>query len=79
MSVFVDMQQHEILFATEGKDATTIDKFIEEMPSHNATPEQIKELSMDMSSSFILGAKKFANASITFLIISMLSNSLTKP
>ena len=66
MSVFVDMQQHEILFATEGKDATTIDKFIEEMPSHNATPEQIKELSMDMSPSFILGAKKFINASITF-------------
>jgi len=66
VSVFVDMQQREIMFATEGKDAATIDKFIEEMPSHNATPEQIKELSMDMSPSFILGSKKFVNASITF-------------
>ena len=66
VSVFVDMEKREILFATDGKDAATIDKFIEEMPSHNATPEQIKELSMDMSPSFISGAKKFINANVTF-------------
>lgn len=66
VSVFVDMKEREILFATEGKDVTTIANFIEEMPQHNASPEQIKELSMDMSPAFISGAKKFANASITF-------------
>jgi transposase len=67
VSIFVDMQEREILFATEGKDAKTIEKFALELPKHNGDADKITEVSLDMSKSFILGTKtNLKNASITF-------------
>ena len=67
VSVFVDMIKKEILFVTKGKDAETIEKFVEELPKHNRNAAKITEISMDMSPAFIGGANKcFKNASITF-------------
>ena len=65
--VFVDMLLHEIVFATPGKDASTIAGFCTELILHNGKPQNIKNVSMDMSPAFISGAKKFLpHAEITF-------------
>ena len=67
VSIFVDMKEHDIVFATKGKDAKTIESFGEEFSKHNGKVEKITEVSMDMSPAFISGTKKILiNASITF-------------
>jgi len=67
VTVFADMDNGEVLFATEGKDAATIKAFAEELPKHEAQPEQVKEVTMDMSPAFISGAAGFLpKASVTF-------------
>lgn len=67
VTVFADMESGEVLFATEGKDKSTIETFAKEMPVHEAKPEQITELTMDMSPAFIAGAAaQLPNASVTF-------------
>lgn len=67
VSVFVDMVKHEVVYATPGKDESTIARFSEELPKHNANSDLITNVSMDMSPAFIKGAKaNFKNAEITF-------------
>jgi len=67
VTVFADMDSGEVLFATEGKNAETIQTFVEEMPRHEGQPEQIKEVTMDMSTAFISGVSDYLpEASITF-------------
>jgi transposase len=67
VSVFVDMEHKEVIFATPGKDATTIERFVQELPKHNGNPTSIREISMDMSPAFIAGAKNhLSEANITF-------------
>lgn len=67
VSVFADMERREVMFATPGKDESTIERFVEELPKHNGDSAKIHEVSMDMSPAFIAGAKKnLANANITF-------------
>jgi transposase len=67
VSVFVDMEQKEVIFATPGKDESTITRFADELPNHNGSPTAIREVSMDMSPAFIKGARKnLAKANITF-------------
>jgi transposase len=67
VSIFLDMEKHEVLYATEGKDAAVIGKFIEEMPRHNGDLGKVTDISMDMSPAFISGARaKLPNANITF-------------
>jgi transposase len=67
VTVFADMDSGEVLFATEGKDSTTFQSFAEELPKHEAVPEQIKEVTMDMSPAFISGAADvLPDASVTF-------------
>jgi Transposase and inactivated derivatives len=67
VTVFADMQSGEVIYATEGKDAKTIKAFTEELPKHGAQPEQIKEITIDMSPAFIAGTTAhLPQASITF-------------
>jgi transposase len=47
-----------VLYATEGKDASTLDRFAEEPPEHGAQAEQIEQVSIDMSPAYQKGAKK---------------------
>ena len=61
------MENGEVLFATEGKDASTIKSFAAELPKHDADPGNVKEVTMDMSPAFIAGAAEYlSGASITF-------------
>jgi transposase len=67
VTVFADMDSGDVLFATEGKDSNTVAAFAQELPQHGAKPEQIKEVTMDMSPAFIRGVRDYlTEASVTF-------------
>ena len=67
VTIFVDMDKGEVMFATEGKDARTIKRFVDELPKHGANADQIKEATLDMSPAFISGIKEqLPEAEITF-------------
>ena len=67
VTVFANMDNGEVMFATEGKDSGTVKAFAEEMPKHGAQPEQIKEVTIDMSPAFISGVTDYLPAAgITF-------------
>lgn len=67
VTVFADMDSGEVMFATEGKDSGTVKAFAEELPKHEAEPEQIREVTIDMSPAFISGVTDFLpEAGITF-------------
>jgi transposase len=67
VTVFADMDSGEVMFATKGKDSGTIKAFVDELANHEAQPEQIKEVTIDMSPAFISGVgEHLPDASITF-------------
>jgi transposase len=67
VSLFVDLEGPKVLFVTEGKDASTVKRFKQDLVEHNGAPENIKEVCSDMSPAFISGVEKqFPDAQITF-------------
>jgi transposase len=67
ITLFVDLNKSKVLYATEGKDASTIESFKDTLVNHNGDASSIKNISCDMSPSFISGSKKhFPDANITF-------------
>jgi len=67
VSLFVDLEKSKVLFATEGKDASTVQRFKEDMINHQSDPNAIEEMCSDMSPAFIKGVSEFfPNASLTF-------------
>jgi len=67
ITLFVDLDKSKVLFATEGKGASTIECFKNTLEIHNGAISSIKNISCDMSPAFISGAKtNFPEADITF-------------
>lgn len=67
VSLFVDLDGPRVLFATEGKDAATVERFRQDLTAHKGHPENIKEVCCDMSPAFISGVEKqFPDAQLTF-------------
>jgi transposase len=67
VTLFVDIDQARVLYATEGKDAATVAAFAADLAVHNGDPEQIEEACIDMSPAFIAGtAESLSNAAVTF-------------
>jgi transposase len=67
ITLFADIDQARVLFATEGRDAATIAAFAEDLAAHGGDPEAIDEVCIDMSPAFIKGtAESLPNAAITF-------------
>jgi transposase len=67
VTLFTDFDEARILFATEGKDASTVKRFHEDLIVHNGDPEKIAEICSDMSPAFIKGvAQYFPAAHLTF-------------
>ena len=65
--VFVDMATRRVLFATAGKDASTLERFREDFEAHGGDPEKVAEVCCDMSQAFVSGVEKhFPKARITF-------------
>ena len=50
-----DLQQARLIYATPGKDASTVHRFTQDLKSHQGTAEAIKVVCMDMSKAFIAG------------------------
>lgn len=68
MTVAVDLDQRRVLYATPGKDASTIKTSAEYFVKKGVVPCEIKQLCMDMSPSFISGAmSSFTDAAIAFV------------
>jgi len=67
VTLFADMDKRKVIFATEGKDHTTIDSFRQDLEEHGGDALKITDFSIDMSKAFIKGiVEKFENAAITF-------------
>jgi len=82
IALFHDMDEKRLIFATEGKDHTTVKAFNEDFKLHNGCPENVTSVCMDMSQAFIKGAKEeLPNAEITFdpfHVIQLMNNALGK-
>jgi transposase len=55
ITLFADVAQARVLFATEGKDARTVAAFVDDLALHGGDPEAIKEVCIDMGPAFIKG------------------------
>ncbi len=67
VSLFVDLAGPNILFATPGKDSSTVKRFKEDLINHGGSEENIKQMCCDMSPAFIKGvAEQFPDAELTF-------------
>jgi transposase len=55
------------VYATEGKDAQTVERFREDLEAHGGKAEQVEEACLDMSAAFIRGlTDQFPDAKLTF-------------
>lgn len=67
ITLFVDLLEKRLLFATPGKDAQTFAQFTKDLQAHGGHAEAITEVSMDLSSAFQKGAAEYLpNAQVTF-------------
>jgi transposase len=67
VSIFVDLDKSKVIFATEGKDSTTVERFKDDLVKHKGSAEAIENVSSDMSPAFIKGVTEhLPNAQITF-------------
>ena len=69
ISVFMDLDEdrRRVVFATQGKDADTVQRFREDLETHAGSAEQVEEACLDMSAAFISGlTEQFPKAQLTF-------------
>ena len=67
VSVFVDLDESRVIYATEGKDHSTVEKFKTDLCEHQGSPEEVEDVCCDMSPAFIKGVAEYLpNADITF-------------
>jgi transposase len=67
VTVVVDMNERRTIFATPGKNAKCIENLKDHLSEKGCEPEQITQVSIDMSPSFITGViQNFPEAKITF-------------
>lgn len=69
ISVFADLgaETYRVLFATEGRDASTVAAFKEDLEAHGGQAEQIREACLDLSAAYIRGLNDaFPQAEQTF-------------
>ena len=55
ISVFANLKTHKVLYVTDGKDQTTVDKFAADFKAHNGDCEKIEIVTADMSLGFKAG------------------------
>ena len=53
-----DLGRARLIYATPGKDASTVQRFAEDLKGHQGQPQAIEVVCMDMSKAFICGAAK---------------------
>jgi transposase len=67
VSVFMDLDAGRVMFATDGRNGATVERFAIDLAAHNGQPEQVTEVCSDMSPAFISGiGDHLPKAEITF-------------
>src|SRR5262252_3667255 len=67
LTIAADTDERKVVFVTEGKDTKTVADFAADLAAHKGSAEQIRSVSIDMSSAFIKGvADHLPEARITF-------------
>ena len=69
ITVFMDLEEdhRRVVFATEGKDAETVERFREDLEAYGGAAAQVEEACLDMSAAFISGlTEQFPKAELTF-------------
>lgn len=67
VSIFTDLEEKKVLFATDGKDSSTVNRFAEDLKKHKGNPENIEKTCSDLSKAFIKGNNdNFPNAEMIF-------------
>ena len=67
VSLFVDLKGPRVLFTTEGKDSSTVERFKQDLIEHKGSAENIGQMCCDMSPAFIKGVREqFPKAKLTF-------------
>jgi len=59
ISLFVDLDVPQLLFATPDTGSDTIAAFSEDLQAHRGRPEEIETMCCDLSPAFIAGVKAF--------------------
>ncbi len=59
ISLFVDLDAPQLLFATPGKGSDTLAAFSEDLQAHRGRPENIETVCCDLSPAYIAGVKVF--------------------
>ena len=64
VTVVVDLNQRKVIYVTNGKDSSTVDRFAEDFKAHKGDAEAIKIVTCDMSLGFKKGiSEHFVNSS----------------
>lgn len=67
LTVFVDLVAKRVLLAVEGKDASTWERFAEQLGRHNGHPKAITQVAIDMSPAYSKGVREnLPNAAVVF-------------
>jgi transposase len=67
VSLFVDLAERRTIFVAEGKGSETMTAFTQDFKEHHGNPEDITDVSIDMSPAFMKGVEEnLPNALITF-------------
>ena len=67
ITIAVDLESSTVIFATEGKDHTTVDQFVPDFINHSGNPENITDVCSDLSKAYIKGVREnFPNAVHTY-------------
>jgi len=67
ISLFLDLGERRLLYATEGRDAGVLETFAADLKRHGGTPEQVEEFCLDMSAAYLKGiGEHFPDAGVTF-------------
>jgi len=67
VTIAVDLDEKKAIFVTEGRDSSTIEAFSKDLIAKGGKPENITDVSIDMSPAFISGVgKHLPKAAITY-------------
>lgn len=79
LSVFADLLQKRVLFATEGTDSETWGAFVQALAQHNGHAHALTQVSMDMSLAYQKGVRDHCrNAEVVFDKYHVISNAIKR-
>lgn len=80
LTLFVDLDEARVLFATEGRDAETFRAFRADLEAHGGDPERITEACIDMSPAYRKGLREYLPAATTtfdrFHVVKLLNEAV---